>query len=183
MAAIVVTRTENNFIALGKDSPARISQAVWPTGGNTGDDGRKCQQGLLGQPDFIVYGTTDTNTADSDAINLSDNGVTFPANTIREITVVAYAGDGTAVRKITAAALVIGGSTPAFAGEAQDVPSVGAVTSDSVTTASYGAAPVITIDFEVVSDEVIIEAVGESSDVVTWVLEVYVGRLIPMTLV
>ncbi len=183
MAAIVVTRTENNFLALGKADPSRISQAVWPTGGSSASDGAKCQQGLLGQPDFIVYGSTDTNTADSDAINLSDNGVSFPANTLREITVVAYVGDGSAVKKITAAALIIGGSTPAIGGEAQDVASVGATTSDSVTTASYGGALTISIDFEVVSDEVIIEAVGESGDVNTWVLEVYVGRLMPMTLV
>lgn len=182
MAAIVVSSTQNNFTTIARDSNQRISLSVWPTGGVVGE-GEKCQQGLLGRPDFIVRGVTDTNTADSDAINLSDNGVTFPANTLREITVVAYAGDGTAACKRTARALIIGGSTPAITGEAQDVASVGAVTSDSVTSASYGAAPVVTIDFEVVSDEVIVEAVGESGDVVTWHIEVYVGQLIPMTLV
>lgn len=180
MAAIVVSRTINNWIVLSKDAPQRISEAVWPT---SGPNGLAAQQGLLGQPDFIVHGTTDTNTADSDAINLSAMGVTFPANSIREITVVAYAGDGSAVCKRTAAALVIGGTTPSFGGEAQDVASVGAATSDSVTTASYGAAPVVSIDFEVVTNEVIIEAVGESGDVVTWIIEVYVGRLMPLTLV
>jgi hypothetical protein len=182
MAAIVVTKTVNNFLELSKDDSSRISQAVWPTGGISATNGFKCQQGLLGQPDFIVYGTTDTNTADSDAINLSDNGVKFPANTLREITVVAYVGDGSVVKKITAAALIIGGSTPAIGGEAQDAPSTTGA-NDSVTTASYGGAMTISIDFEVVSDEVIIEAVGESGDVNTWVLEVYVGRIIPMTLV
>jgi hypothetical protein len=182
MAAIVVTRTQNNFLPLGKDAPQRISMGVWPTGAAPGE-GIKAQQGLLGQPDFIVYGATDTNTADSDAINLSANGVSFPANTLREITVVAYVGDGALVRKVTAAALVVGGTTPAFGGEVQAVASTTGA-NDSVTTESYGGAgPVVTIDFEVVSNEVIIEAVGESGDVVTWVLEVYVGRLIPMTLV
>lgn len=182
MAAIVVTRTQDNFSTLAKDNPSRISESVWPLGGASATNGAKCQQGLLGQPDFVVYGTTDTNTADSDAINLSDNGVSFPANTLREITVVAYVGDGSAVKKITAAALIIGGSTPAIGGEAQDAPSTTGA-NDSVTTASYGGALTISIDFEVVSDEVIIEAVGESGDVNTWVIEVYVGRLMPMTLV
>jgi hypothetical protein len=179
MAAIVISRTQVNWTAIDKDSPQRVSEGVWPTGGLSGP---ACQQGLLGQPDFIVYGATDTNTADSDAINLTTRGVSFPANTLREITVVAYVGDGTAASKRTARALIIGGSTPAITGEAQDAPSTTGA-NDSVTTASYGAAPVVTIDFEVVSNEVIVEAVGESGDVVTWVLEVYVGRLIPMTLV
>jgi hypothetical protein len=180
MATFAVTRTTNNWTVLPKDSPQRISEAVWPTGGFSG---LASQQGLLGQPDFIVYGTTDTNTADSDAINLSDMGVNFPADTLREIVVVAYAADGSAACKRTAAALVIGGTTPSFGGEAQEVASVGAATSDSVSVASYGDAPVVTIDFEVVNNEVIVEAVGESGDAVTWVIEVYVGRLIPMTLV
>jgi hypothetical protein len=182
MAAIVVSRTTNNFVEIPADDPSRVSQAVWPTGGHPGV-GAKLQQTLIGQPDFIVYGATDTNTADSDAINLSALGVRFPANTLREITVVAYVGDGALVRKITAAALVIGGTTPAFGGEVQAVASsTGA--NDSVTTESYGGAgPVVTFDFEVVSNEVIIEAVGESGDVVTWVIEIYVGRIIPMTLV
>lgn len=180
MAAIVVSSTISNYRNLTTDAPQRINESVW--GAGTAEDTRKSQQTLLGEPTFIIRGVTDTNTADSDLINLSDNGVTFPANTIREITVVAYAGDGTAVSKRTAAALVIGGTTPSFGGEAQDAPSTTGV-NDSVTTASYGAAPVVTIDFEVVSDEVIIEAVGESGDVVTWYVEVYVGRLIPMTLV
>lgn len=183
MATFVVTSTVNNYRSLPTSEPQRITEAVWPTGVAITADARKSQQTLLGEPTFIVRGTTDTNTADSDAINLSAQGVTFPANTVREIRVVAYAGDGTAVSKVTAAALVIGGTTPAFSGEGQDVASVGAVTSDSVTTASFGAAPVVTIDFEVVSNEVIVEAVGESGDVVTWHIEVYVGRLIPMTLV
>lgn len=179
MAAIVVSSTTVNWSPLSKDSPQRVSEAVWPTGGSNGP---AAQQGLLGQPDFIVYGTTDTNTADSDAINLSTRGVPFPANSLREITVVAYVGDGSAVKKITAAALIIGGTTPAIGGEAQDAPSTTGA-NDSVTTASYGGALTISIDFEVVSNEVIIEAVGESGDVNTWVIEVYVGRLMPMTLV
>lgn len=179
MAAIVVTRTDSNWSPLAKDAPQRVSEAVWPTGGVNGP---AAQQGLLGQPDFIVYGATDTNTADSDAINLTTRGVPFPANTLREVTVVAYVGDGSAVKKITAAALIIGGSTPAIGGEAQDAPSTTGA-NDSVTTASYGGALTISIDFEVVNNEVIIEAVGESGDVNTWVIEVYVGRLMPMTLV
>lgn len=179
MAAIVVSSTTVNWSPLSKDSPQRVSEAVWPTGGANGP---AAQQGLLGQPDFIVYGTTDTNTADSDAINLTTRGVPFPANTLREVTVVAYVGDGSAVKKITAAALIIGGTTPAIGGEAQDAPSTTGA-NDSVTTASYGGALTVSIDFEVVNNEVIIEAVGESGDVNTWVIEVYVGRLMPMTLV
>lgn len=183
MAAIVITRTVNNFTPLAKDNPSRISESVWPLGGSSADNGAKCQQGLLGQPDYIAFGTTDTNTADSDVINLTTLGVSFPANSLREIKVVAYAGDGALVKKITAAALIVGGTTPAIGGEAQDTPSVGAVTSDNITTASYGGAMTISIDFEVVGNDVIIEAVGESSDVNTWIIEVYVGRLMQLTLV
>ncbi len=174
MAAIVVTSLVNNYRVLPTDSPQRISEAVWPTGVSLSADARKSQQTLLGEPSFIVQGTTDTNTANSDAINLTTQGVTFPAGTVREITVVAYVVDGAAAGKVTAACMVIGGTTPAISGEVSMI-------AGTQTSQAYGTVEP-TIDFEVVANEVIIEAVGEGADVNTWFIEVYVGRLMPLAL-
>jgi hypothetical protein len=99
MAAFVRTSFTNNYLTLPKGSPQRISTAVWPTGGNPGD-GEKAQAALLRQPDFIIAGTTDTNTAVLNAgaaqsfmVNLSDEGVTFPAGFDRDIVIECWTRD------------------------------------------------------------------------------------------
>src|SRR5690606_2449420 len=57
-----------------------------------GEIARQCLElALKGYVTLRVEGTTDTNTADSDALNLSDVGVTFPAATVRRPGAVAKA--------------------------------------------------------------------------------------------
>ena len=168
MAAIVVSSVVNNYLPLPKDSPTRISMAVWPTGGPDAETCRRAQMGLLGQPDFIVHGLTDTDTADSDAINLSDYGVTFPDGTQREITVKARVADNDGQGLLICRAVVDGGATPIISDEAVD------------GTLDDGLAGAPSIDFEVVSNEVIIEAVGHTDVDMRWVIEVYVSDAIPL---
>ncbi len=100
MAAFVRTSFTNNYRNLPSDSPQRITEAVWPAG--TGTNGPRSQAGLLRQPDFIIEGTTDGNTAVLNAgaaqsylVNLSDEGVTFPANTDRDIIIECWTRDET----------------------------------------------------------------------------------------
>lgn len=100
MAAFVRTSFVNNYRNLPADSPQRITEAVWPAG--TGTDGPKSQQQLLRQPDFIIEGTTDDSTAALNAgaaqsylVNLSDEGVTFPANFDRDIVIECWTRDET----------------------------------------------------------------------------------------
>ncbi len=100
MAAFVRTSFTNNYRGLSAGSPQMISEAVWPTG--AGDNGLKSQQKLLRQPDFIIAGTTDSNTAVLNAgaaqsflVNLSDEGVSFPADTDRDIVIECWTRDET----------------------------------------------------------------------------------------
>lgn len=119
-------------------------------------------------PDFIVTGTTDTNTADSDAINLSDEGVAFPEGYHRRIEIDAWAADDDGVGFVRHVAIIDGGSTPIVADQNGDA------------ALDDGVAAAFTIDVEVVSNEVIIEAVGASSDNLRWHIEVRVGDPVPL---
>ncbi len=101
MAAFVRTSFVNNYLNRPKDDPSRISLAVWPTGGIAGE-GAKAQGALLRRPDFIITGTTDSNTAVLNAgaaqsylVNLSDEGVVFPANFDRDIIIECWTRDET----------------------------------------------------------------------------------------
>ena len=168
MAAIVVTKVVDNWLPLPKSSPQRISMAVWPTGLGNAEDARKAQQQLLGQPDFIVEGTTDTSDADSDAINLSDQGVTFPDGTQRTLYVEASVADNDGQGLIIGRAVIDGGATPIVSDESVD------------GTLDDGLAGAPSLDFEVVSNEVIIEAVGITDVDCRWVIRVWVSDAIPL---
>jgi hypothetical protein len=119
-------------------------------------------------PDFIVTGTTDTNTADSDAINLSAQGVTFPDAAHRLIRIDAWAADEDGVGFVRHLAIIDGGATPIVADQIGDA------------NLDDGVAAAFTLDVEVATNQVIIEAVGASSDNLRWYIEVYVGDLIPI---
>lgn len=98
MTAFVRTRFTNNYRNIPEDSPQRITEAVWPAG----TDGKSAQS-LLRQPDFIIEGTTDDNTAVLNAgaaqsylVNLSgEGGVTFPAGFDRDIVIECWTRDET----------------------------------------------------------------------------------------
>lgn len=98
MTAFVRTKLINNYRALPPGANQRITEAVWPAG----TDGKSAQS-LLRQPDFIIEGTTDGNTAVLNAgaaqsylVNLSgEGGVAFPAGFDRDIIVEAWTRDET----------------------------------------------------------------------------------------
>lgn len=169
MAAIVVYSITNNYLPLPKDSPQRISMAVWPTGGGAGsDDCRKAQMGLLGQPDFIVYGTTDTNTSGT-AINLTSQGVTFPDGTQRLIRTVARIADDNGQGVVEGKVMVDGGATPIVVTDS--------ASADPIVS---GLAGTPTLVASVSTADVILTAVGITDVDCRWVIEVYVGDAIPL---
>jgi hypothetical protein len=119
-------------------------------------------------PDFVVTGTTDTNTADSDAINLTAQGVTFPDGFHRKITIDAWAADEDGVGFVRHVAIIDGGTTQ--------------IVSDQIGDANLddGVAAAFTIDVEVVTDTVRIEAVGASADNLRWYIEIYISDPVPV---
>lgn len=162
MAAIVVSQTISNYRPdLEKRSDQRLNEAVWPT---SSAGAPKSRQTLLGEPDFIVHGTTDTNTADSDAINLSDNGVVFSDGHARMIWVRAYVADDNGMGVVEAKAIVDGGATPIVV---QDAASADPLVS--------GLAGTPALDIEVATGEVIVEAVGITDVDCRWVIQIWVG--------
>jgi hypothetical protein len=123
---------------------------------------------VLGLPHFEVRGTTDTNTADSDAINLSDLGVVFGDAKQVNLYVEASVADDNGQGLLICRASIDGGSTPIVSDESVD------------GTLDDGLAGAPSIDFEVVSDEVIIEAVGVLDVDLRWVIKIWVSDPIPL---
>lgn len=116
MAAFVRTGDiVNNYIDRVKAGDAkRYKDALY--GDST--ESQKAVNQILGQPDFIVRGTTDSNTAaaSSSVISLNDNGVSFPANTTRDILVQVVAQNGANRYSFTTRTRILGGSDPTIAG-------------------------------------------------------------------
>ncbi len=148
MAAFVRTSFVNNYLNRPKDDPSRISLAVWPTGGLSGE-GLKAQGALLRRPDFIITGTTDSNTAVLNAgaaqsylVNLSDEGVAFPANFDRDIIIECWTRDETGPNYQKIQQTVRGSATaPAATGGVTNLsPKVGGLVTFSSGTATAAAA-------------------------------------------
>jgi len=138
MAAFVATNTIRNYIdRLKQDDAKRLKDALF---GDAGADSRKSVSQILGLPDFIIDGTTDTNTAaaSSPVISLSDEGVTFPANTYRDIIVETHAGNGSNAYRYVTRQRVLGGTDPVLKGPEEFlvdcVAHYGFTTSDGTTT-------------------------------------------------
>ncbi len=98
MAAFVRTQFTNNYRNLPKESRQLLTEAGGP--GTT--ENLKSLAQVLGRPDFIVAGTTDSNTAVLNAgaaqsfmVNLSDEGVEFPAGFDRDIVIECWTRDET----------------------------------------------------------------------------------------
>jgi hypothetical protein len=95
---------------------------------------------VLQKPTFTIQGTTDTNTAaaSSPVINLSDQGVLFPANTFREIIVDVVAFNGSNRWNFVTKQRVLGGTDPTLQGPLQFLTdcsaSYGFTTADGTTT-------------------------------------------------
>lgn len=121
---------------------------------------------VTGTPNFTITGATVSDET-VDVINLSDQGVTFPADTLRYLNVNAYLrGDSSNDVLLGYDVLVEGGSTPQVV-EAVIVHDIDAELAS--TTAQ--------LSFHVTGDEVVIRATGTPSGTggpANWEVEVYV---------
>jgi hypothetical protein len=137
MTAFAATRTLRRYIDRDKrDDVKRLKDALYE-GGTTGMQS-------LGQiyalPDFVCEGTTDSNTAaaSSPVISLSDEGVSFPANTHRDIIVETWAANGSNVWRYRTRQRVLGGTDPTLKGpqefETECTAYYGFTTADGTTT-------------------------------------------------
>jgi hypothetical protein len=167
MAAIVVSSIVNNYLPLPKSDLSRISMAVWPTGGIP-EQCRKAQAILLGEPDFRVHGTTDTNTTGT-ALDLTAQGVTFPDATQRIIVAKARIADDNGQGLVETKGIVDGGSTPIVVTDSADA--------DPLVS---GLAGTPTLVMSVSTANVILTAVGITDVDCRWVIDVFVGDAIPL---
>jgi hypothetical protein len=137
MAAFVVTNTIRRYIDRDKrDDLKRLKDALYE-GGTTGI---ASLNQLMDLPDFVIEGTTDSNTAaaSSPVISLSDEGVTFPANTYRDIEVETFAANGSNCYRFRTRQRVLGGSDPTLKGPEEFLTTCeafyGFTTADGTTT-------------------------------------------------
>jgi hypothetical protein len=137
MTAFAATRTLRRYIDRDKrDDVKRLKDALYE-GGTVGMQ-------ALGQiyqlPDFVCEGTTDSNTAaaSSPVISLSDEGVSFAANTYRDIIVETFAANGSNCYRFKTMQRILGGADPTSKGPEQFLTDCwahyGFTTSDGTTT-------------------------------------------------
>lgn len=115
MAAFVRTGFTNNHRNISPDARQILLEAY--AGGS--ELNRKSLQQLLRQPDFVILGTTDTNTAAASSPVLALNnegGVAFPANSERDIVVFTEAVNGANRYRYSCAYRVLGGTDPTLKG-------------------------------------------------------------------
>jgi hypothetical protein len=142
MAAFVRTSFTNNFRNLDPDARQWLFDAQ--AGGS--EDSRKSLQTLLRQPHFLINGTTDTNTAaaSSPVLSLSDEGVSFPANTYRDIVVETWAANGSNCYRFATRQRILGGTDPTAKGPEEFLTDCAAhygfTTADGTTTTEDAAA-------------------------------------------
>lgn len=115
MTAFAATKTLRRYIDRDKrDDVKRLKDALY--------EGGDVALAALGQmyqlPDFVILGTTDSNTAaaSSPVISLSDEGVTFPASTYRDIEVETWAANGANCYRFRTRQRILGGTDPTAKG-------------------------------------------------------------------
>ncbi len=142
MTAFAATRTLRRYIDRDKrDDVKRLKDAIF----EGGDVGMASVGQIFQLPDFVIEGTTDSNTAaaSSPVISLSDEGVTFPANTYRDIIVETWAANGSNAYRFRTRQRVLGGTDPTLKGplefETECVAHYGFTTADGTTTTEDAA--------------------------------------------
>ena len=130
MAVFARTRLVNNWIDREKvHDSKRLKDALYEGGA----EGFKALSNMFGVPDFIIEGTTDTNTAALDTgaansiqVNLTTEGVTFPTDTVRMIDVMCETRDGAQRNFQHIRQWVLGGTNPTLIRGVQNMgPDVG----------------------------------------------------------
>jgi hypothetical protein len=85
MAATLTWKT-GKFDPFTRDQASNFKKLAWAfLGVGTAAQAATAQAELLGQPDFKAEVQATTDTSNVQAIDLTDEGVTFPARTVREI--------------------------------------------------------------------------------------------------
>ncbi len=137
MTAFAATRTLRRYIDRDKrDDVKRLKDAIF----EGGDVGMASVGQIFQLPDFVIEGTTDSNTAaaSSPVISLSDEGVTFPADTYRDIVVETWAANGSNCFRFKTRQRILGGTNPTSKGplefETDCVAHYGFTTADGTTT-------------------------------------------------
>lgn len=139
----------------------------------------KARDGNLGaiasvtrRPHFSIEGTTDTTSTALVALNLSDLGVPFAANTRRIVKVRSYASNAAGAAGHEVTALVQGATTTPIVVDQ-------AVTLDGDGDEDY-AAPLVAVS----SNEVVVTAAGSSAEgIANWRIEVFVEPAVTQALV
>jgi hypothetical protein len=166
MAAIVVSKTVSRWT--GNECNRAGYMRALETGSETAR--KDLETMVLGLPHFEVYGTTDTNTAASPAIDLTAQGVVFPDGTQRLIVVNARVADNDGQGVIQTKTIVDGGSTPIVVTDSADAdPLIAGVNGTPTAVISVSTA------------NVILTAVGISAVPVRWLIEIWVGDALPLT--
>lgn len=142
MAAFVATRTLRRYLDRDKrDDVKRLKDAIF----EGGDVGMASLGQIYRLPDFVCEGTTDSNTAaaSSPVISLSDEGVSFPANTYRDIIVETHAANGSNCYRFKTRQRILGGTNPTAKGPeeflTQCMAWYGATTADGAATTEVAA--------------------------------------------
>lgn len=151
-------------------------------GGGTSIQRQTARNEVLHRPDFIVTGRMDVAGETLTAINLTDQGVTFPAGTIRPIDVECFVtgnlGASTEMFYTRKREVIIGGTTPVLGVVigAIDTNLAGA-TGDGFTTADPA------LDFIMSTNDVTLRLTNEgATEINNFVLKVTIGKLQPVLL-
>lgn len=150
MAAFVATRTIRAFdprtaSPLDRQMRALNSQETVVVGSNNISAADAALRKIQGLPQFEIFGTTDSNTAaaSSPVINLTDEGVTFPANTRRIIRVHTIGFNGANRYEFVTEQRVMGATDPTLQGPERFLTECDAVygftTADGTTTTEVAA--------------------------------------------
>lgn len=76
-----------------------------------------CSRKLAGEPDFVIDLVATTDTSDGEAVDLTDQGVTFPADSIRKIRGRSYCSSPNDHYWYDWEETVLGGTTPVLMGQ------------------------------------------------------------------
>lgn len=181
MAAFVQTNLVRNYIDRNKlNDVKRFKDA---TNGDSTESPKAVAQ-ILGNADFIIEGTTDSNTAaaSSPVISLSDEGVTFPANTYRDIVVETWAANGSNCFRFRTRQRILGGTNPTAKGplefETECEAHYGFTTADGTTTTEDAASCIAPAWFDGASP--VAGNVASNAVTISWLgAAVAVGNILP----
>lgn len=117
MAATLTWKT-GDFDPYTRDQASMFKKLAFAfLGDATGSQRATAQAELLGQPDFKAEVQATTDTSNVQAVDLTDEGVTFPARTIREVRLKSWCLTDNDTYFYETVENVLGGTTPVLLGQ------------------------------------------------------------------